>query len=104
MKAINFEDVQTNMMIVPYIMCFIGILCLATPIRKKLKAFWDNCLKSDAEEMEGVTYASKSMQFTDCYDISNPLTYKDGKSRLLNAQIEQLEKEGKSDEAEMLKN
>jgi len=84
MKAINFDDVSTNMMIVPYIMCFIGILCLATPMRKKMKEFWDKCLKGDENELEGESYESKSLQFIDCYDIANPLTYKSGKMRLLN--------------------
>jgi len=53
MKAINFDDVSTNMMIVPYIMCFIGILCLSTPMRKKMKEFLDKCLKGDENDIEG---------------------------------------------------
>lgn len=94
MKATNFDDVRSNMMIVPYIVCFIGCLCLATPIRKKLKAYWDKCLAGDEKDLEGEPYEGRATQFTECYDISNPLTYKQGKMRLLNVQIAHLEKQG----------
>lgn len=84
MKEINFDDVQANMMIVPYIICAIGCLCLLTPMRKKLKACWDKCFEDDEEGEQGITYESKSLQFTDDYDTTNPLTQKEGKIRLLH--------------------
>jgi len=93
MKAIEFEDIKDRVMIFIIILLIIGLLCVGTPIRKKMKEFWDKCFSSD-DEFEVVTYESKSTQFTDCYDISNPLTYKSGKMRLLNVQIKYLESQG----------
>lgn len=105
MKAINFDDVQANMMIVPYIICIIGCLCILTPIRKKLKAFWDKCFEEAEEDEGGITYESKALQFTDDYDTSNPLTQKEGKIRLLHTQIRSLESQGEEgkEQAEMLR-
>lgn len=93
------------MMVVPYIMCFVGIICLATPIRKKLKACWDQCFADDEKEDDGITYESKALQFTDDYDTTNPLTQKEGKIRLLNTQITSLEAQGEEgkEQAEMLR-
>ena len=106
MKAINFDDVQTNMMIVPYVVCAIGIICLATPMRKKFRECWDKCFGDDKEEDQGVTYKSKALQFTDDYDTTNPLTQKEGKIRLLKTQIASLEDQGEDgkEQAEMLRN
>lgn len=93
------------MMIVPYVVCFIAFICLCTPMRKKVKAFWDNCFKSDEKEEEGISYQSKALQFMDDYDTTNPLTAKDGKIRLLQSQISSLEEKGEEgkEQAEMLR-
>lgn len=82
------------MTIIPQIFCIIACCCLLTPVRKFFKKKWDECFAGDEEDIEYETYESKSLQFTDCYDISNPLTYKQGKMRLLNVQIANLEKQG----------
>ena len=83
MKQVNFSEWGDNMMIIPQIMCIIGCCCLLTPVRKFLKEKLNACINKYEEEPEGETYVGKSLQFTDCYDIANPLTYKQGKLRLL---------------------
>lgn len=93
MKKIEFDDIKGNMMIPIIIIFVIAFICLCTPARKKFKECWEKCLKGP-DAPEAVTYQSKAVQFTDCYDIANPLTYKQGKMRLLNAQISHLESEG----------
>lgn len=90
MKEMSFDDIKNNMTVIPLIICIIGCLCLLGPVRKKFKEFWEKCFKGDADD-NAISYASKATQFTDCYDICNPLTYKQGKMRLLNVQIEYLE-------------
>lgn len=49
----------------------------------------------DVEKEEDKTlYRDKATQFSDCYDVTNPLTSKQGKIRLLEIQIEDLGKFG----------
>jgi hypothetical protein len=96
MKDIEFDDIGAKMRIFIIVILIIGVLCLATPVRKKMKEYWDKCFNSE-DEIEAVTYEGKATQFTDCYDISNPLTHKKGKIRLLNAQIAHLEKGDEDD-------
>jgi hypothetical protein len=38
----------------------IGVLCLATPVRKKMKECWDKYISGGENELEPVTYTSKS--------------------------------------------
>lgn len=64
--------------------CLLGCCCILLPIRFVI----NKCTKSDISVEDDTTYASKVSQFTDCYDISNPLTSKQGKIRLLKLQID----------------
>lgn len=94
MKSLDYSEWGNQMGTIPIIMCCIGCFCLLTPVRKALKEAIDKCISDEENEPEGITYKEKAGGFNDCYDISNPLTYKQGKLRLLNVQIENLEAEG----------
>jgi len=60
MKNINFDDIKSNMSIFPIIILIIAVCCVATPVRKKIKELWNKCLAGDGNEIESVTYESKS--------------------------------------------
>ena len=77
---------------------FLGIACVLLPIRTCIK----KCFKTSEDENDKTAYLDKVLQFTDDYDVANPLTPKKGKLRLIDIKISRLEKSGGEDGAGQL--
>lgn len=82
----------------PIVSLSISFICICLPIRTWLR-------KSYAASSEGnqdqTAYRKKATQFTDCYDISNPMTAKQGKIRLIDLQMEDLAALGEEGEEQL---
>lgn len=57
-----------------------AILCICGPIRAIIRRRLSN---EEEDEVDDSIYSDRVLQFTDDYDISNPLTAKKGRIRLL---------------------
>lgn len=86
----KYKAIQDSALTFPIVALVIAVVCICLPIRSLLK----KCIDSDEEEGDTTAYEEKVLQFTDDYDISNPLTSKKGRLRLIDLQIAKLEKQG----------
>lgn len=71
-----------------------AILCICLPMRITMQNIAKQWAAKQDDAEDQTEYREKAVQFSDCYDVSNPLTSKKGKMRLLDLQIEDLENQG----------
>lgn len=96
----DYSAIKDNVMAFPIAGMVCAILCICGPFR----AFIRRRLNSDVDdEVDDSRYIDRVLQFTDDYDVSNPLTSKKGRIRLLELQISKLEKEGDSKDVNQIK-
>ena len=110
LDSTNFGDVNTRMIIFFVGMFLMFILCFLTPLKAKLiemfNKCWDKCCcccHENLKEKDIEHYKEESIFFPQCYDVTNPLTAKHGTIRFLSQKIKYLEKLGKNDEAEQIR-
>lgn len=99
-KSIDGEGSLLSPEIVAWPICALtcAVLCICMPMRSIIQHMTQKELSE--EERDNTAYKERAAQFADCYDTANPLTSKQGKNRLLDIQIENLEKQGEDGAAQ----